>query len=648
MTSTGFTRRFFTTTLYFLTAALSACGGGGVPAPVPPTITAQPAAATVADGGTVSFSVTATGDAPLAYQWQRNAAVLADGAGIAGATGSALTLTAPFNFNGSQISVSVSNAAGKVVSSAVVLTVTAVSPSITQQPANASVAVGVAATFAVKTTGGTSPVTYQWKRGGSPVAGATAANYTLSAAALADNAAAFAVDVINPAGTVTSSVATLTVTPPPKSWGPAVLISSGDTLHTPLNPQTVMDSAGNAFAIWREETAGNVRNAVWAGRLPAGGAWATAATIDNPVGNATQPQIAITPSGVAVAAFSQSAANNSGTADVFAARFDTAWGTPKILNSAIVGVNSVDPQVAVGPDDAATVVFAQSDGVRGSRARVVSSSAAGAWGGSPVVVGDVFAFTPQVAVAANGQAVMTWQQVTGTLGYAYWASRNIGAGWGTPARISVISKNLGFIRVAADGHGNAIAVWQDKSNSRQTVFASRLDAASGIWSAAQPLNDGTKNAYVPQLAVDGTGTVMVVWYEASDGAQANGIVDVGVVANRFIAGTATWSGPVAVQPQGAPAGQDQTVAVDAAGNAIAVWLQPTPGNGAHFELWGAPFTAVGAAWGAPLKLMTDAAAYALIGSDPKVALDANGDAVVVWFQQTDAPFALGIWARVYR
>jgi len=48
--------------------------------------------------------------------------------------------------------------------------------------------------------------------------------------------------------------------------------------------------------------------------------------------------------------------------------------------------------------------------------------------------------------------------------------------------------------------------------------------------------------------------------------------------------------------------------------------------------------------------MTDAAAYTRLGSDqyPKIAVNATGDAVVVWYQQTDAPFALGIWTRVYR
>ncbi len=141
--------------------------------------------------------------------------------------------------------------------------------------------------------------------------------------------------------------------------------------------------------------------------------------------------------------------------------------------------------------------------------------------------------------------------------------------------------------------------------------------------------------------------MIVVWYEASDGAQSNGIVDVGVVANRFLAATATWGGAIGLQP-GGPAGQMPEVAVDAAGNAIAVWLQQAPGNGSHNELWSARYTAAGSAWGASLKLMTDAAAYTQIGNNPQIAVNATGDAVVVWYQQTDAPFALGIWTRVCR
>src|SRR5439155_1575908 len=42
------------------------------PAPVPPTITTQPASQTVTAGQTATFSVAATGTATLNYQWRKN------------------------------------------------------------------------------------------------------------------------------------------------------------------------------------------------------------------------------------------------------------------------------------------------------------------------------------------------------------------------------------------------------------------------------------------------------------------------------------------------------------------------------------------------------------------------------------------------
>ena len=54
-------------------------------AAVAPTITTQPANQTVNAGQTATFSVTATGTAPLSYQWQKN------GANITGATSASYT-----------------------------------------------------------------------------------------------------------------------------------------------------------------------------------------------------------------------------------------------------------------------------------------------------------------------------------------------------------------------------------------------------------------------------------------------------------------------------------------------------------------------------------------------------------------------------
>ena len=50
------------------------------PASVAPTITSQPAGQTITAGQTATFSVRASGKAPLSYQWEKN------GAAIGGAT----------------------------------------------------------------------------------------------------------------------------------------------------------------------------------------------------------------------------------------------------------------------------------------------------------------------------------------------------------------------------------------------------------------------------------------------------------------------------------------------------------------------------------------------------------------------------------
>ncbi|MGD0905956.1 MAG: immunoglobulin domain-containing protein [Candidatus Acidiferrales bacterium] len=177
-------------------------------APVAPSITAQPASRTVTLGQTASFSVTATGTAPLTYQWKRN------GTAIGGAT--AATYTTPATTatdNGAQFTVTVTNATGTVTSSAATLTVN-VPPSITTQPASQTVTAGQTATFSV-TASGSGTLTYQWSKNGATVSGATAATYTTPATAATDNGSLFAATVTNSTGNVTSGAATLTVNVPP-------------------------------------------------------------------------------------------------------------------------------------------------------------------------------------------------------------------------------------------------------------------------------------------------------------------------------------------------------------------------------------------------------------------------------------------------
>jgi glucose/arabinose dehydrogenase len=104
-------------TLYYL-----ARGGGELfrvqfTASTAPSISSHPASVTVAAGQTASFSVTASGTAPLQYQWQRN------GVNIANATSPTYSFTATATDNGAMYRALVSNAAGSALSNAATLTV---------------------------------------------------------------------------------------------------------------------------------------------------------------------------------------------------------------------------------------------------------------------------------------------------------------------------------------------------------------------------------------------------------------------------------------------------------------------------------------------------------------------------------------------
>jgi hypothetical protein len=85
-----------------------------------------------------------------------------------------------------------------------------VAPSITLQPVSKTVIAGNTASFTVAATG-TAPLTFQWKKNGVAISGATSSAYSTPAETTTDNNAQFTVSVSNSPGSSTSNAATLTV-----------------------------------------------------------------------------------------------------------------------------------------------------------------------------------------------------------------------------------------------------------------------------------------------------------------------------------------------------------------------------------------------------------------------------------------------------
>ncbi len=200
----------------------------------PPAIIVPPLNRTVNQGHPTIFTVTAGGSPTLFYQWQLG------GTNVAGATASTYVISSAQPSQAGNYWVIVTNNYGSVTSAVRTLTVIS-PPAITGQPQNQSVAPGSNATFTVTATGGN--LSYQWLFNAGTIGGATASSYTVGGAQT-NNAGNYSVVVTNTAGTVTSSNALLTVTPPQPPQFLSVTVLSNGLVQMVLSGQT-----GSSYAI---------------------------------------------------------------------------------------------------------------------------------------------------------------------------------------------------------------------------------------------------------------------------------------------------------------------------------------------------------------------------------------------------------------
>src|SRR5437879_6051089 len=207
-----------------------------------PSVTSQPGSQSVTAGQTAIFSVSATGTAPLSYQWKKN------GIAVSGASSSAYTTPATSTSDsGAQFTVIVSNSAGSVTSSAAVLTVNASIPPL--QVTNSQLSggtVGSAYSATLNASGGTSP--YSWSVSSStlPTGLSLSSSGTLSGTPTVAGAFPFTVAVKDAASASASASLSINVV---TAAAPAVSISSPSNGATVSGTTTVSGVASDGLAI---------------------------------------------------------------------------------------------------------------------------------------------------------------------------------------------------------------------------------------------------------------------------------------------------------------------------------------------------------------------------------------------------------------
>lgn len=251
---------------------------------------------------------------------------------------------------------------------------------------------------------------------------------------------------------------------------------------------------------------------------------------------------------------------------------------------------------------------------------------------------------PQVKMDAEGNAIGLWMQITrstsGVVANRYDASTGR---WGTPVSISQETSYVDSASMAIDASGNAIVVCSQANDSGRAIVARRYSAVSGTWSAATVIGSGSHEEAYPRVAMDAVGNAIAVW-QLPNGAKVEGamgyFVTGDIVATRYDASKGTWSLP-AVIDAGNRRGLYPRIVMDASGNAIAAWTRLNGSTSAgQNDIVVNHYSAATGVWGTAAAINS---APGLVSAE--IAMDASGNAVAAWSQSSGGSYS--IWTKRY-
>ena len=223
---------------------------------------------------------------------------------------------------------------------------------------------------------------------------------------------------------------------------------------------------------------------------------------------------------------------------------------------------------------------------------------------------------PHVAVDPRGNAIAVWTQYTFN-GSDIWSNRYVpGTGWGTAEEIETEKGYAVGAEVAFDSDGNAIAVWKHWDGIRYSIWSNHYIPGSG-WGTAELIETNDGNANRPKVAVNARGNAIGIWSQW-DGNYSS------VYSNRYVPEVG-WGTAELIETNDGNASSHTEIAIDADGNAIAVWTQRDDHN--RWKIWANRYVA-GIGWGTAELIGTngdDVDVY-----DPQVTINANGYAMAVW------------------
>ncbi len=253
--------------------------------------------------------------------------------------------------------------------------------------------------------------------------------------------------------------------------------------------------------------------------------------------------------------------------------------------------------------------------------------------------------SPALAMDADGDFVVAWHsnlQDGSTYGVFAQRYNAVGLAQGSEFRVNTHTTNQQLSpRVAMDAGGNFVVAWAslDQDGSGNGIYAQRYNAAGVAQGGEFRVNSfTTSDQSTPAVAMDASGDFVVEWRSfGQDGS------DYGIYAQRFNAAGIAQGSEFRVNTFTTNQQRSQSVAMDADGDFVVVWLSYGQ-DGSNLGVYAQRYNAAGVAQGSEFRVNTFTTDRQSAAS---VTMDADGDIVVTWESNNQDGAAFGIYAQAY-
>jgi hypothetical protein len=344
------------------------------------------------------------------------------------------------------------------------------------------------------------------------------------------------------------------------------------------NPAVAVDPSSNIHLVWSDSTPGNTE--IYYRKSPDGGAnWAAAKRLTSTLGASSHPAIFADASGCLHLVWSDETPGNGEIYYKKSTDGGTTWSANKRLTW--TSGQSFEPTMAADLSGNLHVIWEDSTPGNGEIYYVRSTDGGATWAASKRLTWNSgLSYEPALAVDPSGDVQAAW--VDGSPGnweIYHKKSTDRGATWGDSRRLIWTSGGSYAPAAALFAPAHLLVFWSDNTPGNYEIYCIKSMDGGATWAKSQRLTWTSGDSWWPAAALETSADWHLVWYDNTPGNDE-------IYYRRSKDGGATWSAIIRLTTN-TGLSEYPDIAVDLSGSLHVVWSDSTPGN---YEIYYRKFT----------------------------------------------------------